>query len=296
MSIVLSNTTIEVTIDLPQEGYSASRFDGSGKITSLKFKGLELLGTELENQNQEDDKTFGKGLYNEFGSMNPLGFREASIGEYCHKIGVGMVLKEDESYDFQKPYSIKPSEVEIQKSEDRITFTTIGELHKEYAYVLRKTLSLKEDGIQIDYRLENTGSKVIRTNEYNHNFIRFSEDLIGNDYSLTIPTELRLEELTELVNKEKAMAIKENEIQFAKSPTEAFFISTEFKDRFVDANWKLENKAINIGISETGDFKTKQFHLWGTPHVICPEIFIDIEINPNDSFSWSRRYQIYELE
>ncbi len=296
MSLVLSNKHFAITIDLPQEGYQNSRFDHSGKITSLQFNGTELLASELENQTHKDDKSFGRGLYNEFGTTNPLGFEEAKIGAYFHKIGVGMIRKEEESYHFQKPYPVIPLEVDIKPSEDQITFNSIGKFNQGYAYVLKKTISLKEDGIQIDYQLENTGSKVIKTNEYNHNFIGFGDSFIGNDYTLTIPTELRLEELTELVNKEKAMSIKDKKIEFVKSPTQAFFISTELKDREVDAFWKLENKALNIGISETGNFKTKQFHLWGTPHVICPETFIDIELNPTEYFSWSRRYQVYELE
>lgn len=296
MSIVLSNKHIEISIDLPEEGYTDSRFDHSGKVIGFQCKGIELLATELEHQNEEQNKAFGRGLYNEFGMANPLGFNEAKIGAHCHKIGAGLVLKEDCSYNFQKPYSTIPLQVAVEQSEYQVSFRSIGRLNLGYAYVLHKSISLKDDGILIEYRLENTGTKVIKTQEYNHNFLRFQDSSIGGDYRLSIPTELRLHELTELVNKEKVMSIKDKEIEFVSRPTEAFFISTELNNRDVDAFWKLENKTLNIGITETGDFKTKQFHLWGTSHVICPEVFIDIEINPGGSFLWSRRYKVYELE
>ena len=295
MAYQLKNQNLAITIDSHNENYNCSRFDCTGKIRSIKFRDVELLSSELELQNNEEDKKFGRGLYNEFGTKNPLGFLNTDIGDYYHKVGVGLIHKKEIEYNCQKPYPFIPLEVDIQCSANQINFRSKSRVHKGYSYTLHKRIILQKNEIQITYILENSGTKVIKTNEYNHNFLRFKNCSIDKGYVLTIPTDLRLEELTELVNKEKVMSITDDEIIFLKKPKEAFFISTELKNRDVDAFWKLENKSLNIGMSEVGDFKTRQFHLWGCAHVISPEVFIDIEINPSESKKWTRTYSFYEL-
>ena len=48
-------------------------------------------------------------------------------------------------------------------------------------------------------------------------------------------------------------------------------------------------------ICETGDFKTNAINLWGMPHVICPEIFLNITLEPNEFKEWSRTYAVFKL-
>ena len=69
-------------------------------------------------------------------------------------------------------------------------------------YHLNKHIKLQENGVTISYFLKNTGVKKLESNEYNHNFLCFGPSIIGPDYTLTLPTEIRLDELTELVNKD----------------------------------------------------------------------------------------------
>ena len=69
----------------------APRFDQTGKISSLSFKGIPLTTNELPKVN--DPKINGRGFYNEFDIVEPSGFREAQVGEWFHKIGVGTAAK-----------------------------------------------------------------------------------------------------------------------------------------------------------------------------------------------------------
>ena len=107
MPVFLKNKFIEVTIDLPQDNYQFSRFDWSGKIVDFKYRGIPI--TTTEKPFQKDNDPFGKGFYNEFGIQDALGFHEAPIGGWFHKIGVGLLKKDSEHYDFQKSYKIKPA-------------------------------------------------------------------------------------------------------------------------------------------------------------------------------------------
>ena len=63
----------------------------------------------------------------------------------------------------------------------------------------------------------------------------------------------------------------------------------------VKAQWKLGNKRNKICISEKGDFETNSINLWGCRHVISPELFIDINLKPDNTKKWSRTYILYNL-
>ena len=89
MPVVLKNSKLDLHIDLPGEGYTAPRFDQTGKISSLSFKGILLTTSELPQGN--DPITNGRGYYNEFDIDEPSGFQEAQVGEWFHKIGVGLL-------------------------------------------------------------------------------------------------------------------------------------------------------------------------------------------------------------
>ena len=295
MAITLQSKYLKICIDEPQKNYSGSRFDWSTKIIEIEYNGIPLLSSELSNQNTHEDELFGKGLYNEFGSSNPLGFDTTKIGKPFHKIGIGSLPKKDTKYRNQEQVDVNSAEFEFDHSSKEFTCLVTAPVLNGFSYSLKKKIQLHEDRFSIHYSLTNSGTEVLKTNEYNHNFLRFKDLPIDQGYALTIPTDLRLGELTELVNKEKVMSIANDQIQFVKKPTEPFFISTELKDRNVDAFWKLENTSLNIGMSETCDFKTRQFHLWGCDHVISPELFIDIEINPSETKEWTRTYSFYEL-
>ena len=65
MPYKLNNDILEIQWDLPSEGYDFSRFDWTGKITQIRFKGVPV--TTLEQKNAVNPTHFGMGLYNEFG-------------------------------------------------------------------------------------------------------------------------------------------------------------------------------------------------------------------------------------
>ncbi len=293
MSHILKNKNLEIKIDLPLENYNFSRFDWTGKIVEVKFKN-KLLST-IERTDAQNENYLGKGFYNEFGIDTALGFDETKIGDWFHKIGVGLLKKEGSPYLFHKNYEIKPAEFKIFNKPNCIVIHCISEATNGYSYLLKKKIELQESGFSINYTLQNTGEKDIITDEYAHNFIAIDKGLIGPNYRLKFPFSLKLEQFKETVNPEEKVVFKQNEIKFKASPEEQFFFSNLTGSKNSTAKWEVINLKSNIGISETGSFQTNKINLWGWKHVISPELFFKIHIKPGKSTEWTRNYTVFEI-
>ena len=195
-----------------------------------------------------------------------------------------------------KLHQMKPATFEVSKKEKSLFTRCIPGKVNGYDYLLEKEIIINEDGFQINYFLENKGEKVIRTNEYCHNFISIDKELIGKDYVLKFPFEIIPENLNQIVNPDEFVKLRNNEITFLETPTQPFFYSNLSGGKEINAFWELKNLKKKLGISETGSFTTKAINLWGIGHVISPELFIDIFLEPSKSKEWSRSYRIFEID
>lgn len=293
MTHILKNKNLEIHIDTPLENYKFSRFDWTGKVALLKYQNIQI--STVESTDCQNEYDYGKGFYNEFGIDTALGFEETEIGGWFHKIGVGLLKKEDSKYQFNKNYKIKPAEFKVISESNKLIITCISEAINGYAYLLRKEIELDNNGFSIKYYLENTGEKDIKTNEYVHNFIGINNERIGIDYILKFPFKIKPALFEETVNPEQKVDIGINDIKFNGSPSEQFFFSNLTGKENVNAKWELSNLKSGIGISETGNFKTKSVNIWGWKHVICPELFFDVFIKPDKSIEWSRNYNVFKI-
>ncbi|MGB5667509.1 MAG: hypothetical protein WBM53_11710 [Maribacter sp.] len=294
MAHILKNKNLEIHIDPPLENYNSSRFDWTGKIVKVKFRNILVSGTE--RMDWEEEQHLGKGFYTEFGIDTPLGFDEAKIGGWFHKIGVGLLKKDDNQYIFNKAYEIKPAQFKTTTNSNKIIIECKSQAINGYSYLLKKEIELFESSFVINYFLQNTGTKPIITNEYNHNFVAINKDSIGKNYILKFPFQLKPKLFGEIVNPERKVDIGLNEIKFNGLPKEQFFFSNLSGDETVDAGWELINLKNKIGISETGSFKTIKVNLWGWEHVISPELFFNMDINSGQSIKWSRTYNLFKIE
>jgi len=294
MAHILKNKNLEIHIDLPIENYNFSRFDWTGKIVEVKFQNIQL--SSIESTDCQNEHYFGKGFYNEFGINTALGFDETDIGGWFHKIGVGLLKKDDTQYLFSKNYEIKPAEFKIIYESNRLLISCKSKAINGYSYLLKKEIELQENSFTIKYCLQNTGEKDIITDEYVHNFAAINKELIGNNYILKFPFQLKPELFSDTVNPEQKVDIGQNHIKFNSSPKEQFFFSNLTGSENVDAQWELINLKSKIGISETGSFQTNKVNLWGTKHVISPELFFNISIKPSQSTEWTRNYNVYKVK
>ena len=290
MPHILKNKNLEVHIDLPTENYNFSRFDWTGKIVKLIFNNIPLSGTEITNCDNEHQ--YGKGFYNEFGIDTALGFAETEVGDWFHKIGIGLLKKEGAEYLFNKNYKIKPADFNIETDLDKILIICKSDFVNGYSYILTKEIKLQGNSFIINYNLKNTGDNVIITDEYVHNFTAINNDLIGSNYVLKFPFKLQPKLFNETVNPENKVEIKQNEITFNDIPNDQFFFSNLSGHRATQAKWELTNLNCNISICETGSFETKKVNLWGWKHVISPELFFQFSVEPGQSQEWTRTYHL----
>ncbi|MFK7980206.1 MAG: hypothetical protein AB8G86_09520 [Saprospiraceae bacterium] len=294
MPYLLKNKQLEIHIDHPLEQYQATRFDWTGKISVVNFQNMPLSG--IERTDGQNESALGKGFYNEFGIDTALGFDATPIGGWFHKIGIGLLKKTDDTYAFHKSYDIQPATFTIKEASNQLIIVCQSALVNGYAYTLRKSIELKKNSFIIHYYLENTGEKVIITDEYVHNFTAINQALISANYALNFPFHLKPALFEETVNPEKKVILEPKSIQFSGTPTKPFFFSNLSGNEKVAASWELVNQQHKIGIRESGNFQTDKVNLWGWKHVISPELFFKINLTPNQSTEWIRQYDVYQIE
>ena len=293
MAHILKNNHLELHIDAPTENYSCTRFDWTGKISQLKFQNIPL--TTIENTDLINTACFGKGFYNEFGIETPLGFHETAIGGWFHKIGIGLLKKENEQYLFHKKYAVKPAKFSVSTEANAVIIHCTSEAFNGYSYKLTKEIKLYSSSFTVKYTLHNTGEKEIVTDEYVHNFMATDNALKGKEYALEFPFKLEPPLFDETVNTEQKVAIGSNRITFKETPKEQFFFSNLSGGKLENAAWTLLNSNTKIGIQETGNFQTNKMNVWGWGHVISPELFFKINIKAGKALEWTRTFEVFKI-
>ena len=293
MTHILKSNNLKVAIDFPLENYKGSRFDWSGKISSIRFENLPL--TTIEDTGSKDVDFLGKGLYNEFGITSPIGFEETPVGGWFHKIGVGLLKKEHKDYLFHRNHIIKPARFDVNYENQKIIIFCKSEDVNGYSYILKKEITVSENSFIINYSLHNTGEKRIITDEYVHNFMAINNTLIDKDYELKFPFPINPSLFDETVNSEKKVEIGLENIAFNKTPKKQFFFSNLTGGKELQAEWMLTNTKTNVGIKEIGNFKTDKINVWGWKHVISPELFFKISIDPKKTIEWSRKFEVFKI-
>ena len=293
MTHILKSKSLKVAIDLPIENYKGSRFDWSGKISSVRFENLPL--TTIEDTESKNIDFLGKGLYNEFWITSPVGFEETPVGGWFHKIGVGLLKKQHKEYLFHRNHLIKPASFDISYEDHQIKIICKSELVNGYSYILKKEISISENSFTINYFLHNTGEKKIITDEYVHNFMAINNALIGEDYTLKFPFQINSSLFDETVNSENKVEIGLDNVTFNKTPKKQFFFSNLTGGKELQAEWILTNLKANVGIKEFGSFKTDKINLWGWKHVISPELFFKISVDTKETVEWSRKFDVFKI-
>ena len=204
----ISNGEITANVYLPDAKngfYKTTRFDWSGAIGSLKYKGHEYYGawfskiTDIydfgyEGPNKDvlsADFTAMVGPAEEFGA---LGYNDVPAGGLFVKPGVGVLRRDDMTYNHSRPYAIANGGTwDVKTSRDAVEFThTLSEPSIGYGYVYNKVIRLTPGRPQmtISHVLRNTGTKPIVTNVYNHNFTTIDKQTTGPDVEITVPWQM----------------------------------------------------------------------------------------------------------
>jgi hypothetical protein len=292
---MLKNELLTLEIPEPGKTYTWPRFDWMGMVSQVTYKGRHTFCT-TETRNPWRVTKRGIGLCNEFGIEQAVGYADCKPGERFPKIGVGLLLKKSEKrYRFFKNYSIKPFPYSVTRNNDSLIFKAGAAETRGYAVEYVKTILLEKNRFTVDYTLKNTGAKAVNTNEYFHNFVSINHENIGPEYVLKFPFKLNAAAFTMTIDPGAFFRIQENRLTWHETPKKEFFIRHVNPSPLENGFWSLEHTRHKVGIKETCDFPIDLINLWGKKHVVSPEIFYTLTVNPGETASWRRVYEVYEL-
>jgi len=235
----------------------------------------------------------GRGFYNEFGIDSAIGYDECQAGQRFHKIGTGMLTKDTEPYFFLKNYDVLPAVIEFELLGEKVVFTVKSSELNGYAYHLKKSVMLDNSSFSIKYELENTGIKPFRTSEYVHNFLCLNGRTINEDYSLKFPFIINPATFTETVNRLSQVSFENDMVNWNSDIAEPFFFSNMNSKTKESSWWELIQKKERIGVKESCYGKVNKVNLWGTRHVVSPELFHPIDLNPGEKECWIRTFDFF---
>ncbi len=291
----ISNGIIKARLYLPDTKngyYMATRFDWSGVISSLEYKGHNYFGQWFEKYSPIIHDAI-MGPVEEF---SPLNYDEADPWGNFVKIGVGILTKPaDKKYSSFTLYPIvDPGYWKTEKKADGVKF--MQELKDEnYSYEYTKSVQLVrgKPEMVISHILKNTGKETIETDVYNHNFFVIDNQPTGPGLALTFPVDISgtgrgIGDIAEL---------RGNRVVFNRDLVKGESIycpSLEgLNDSLVDYDIKIENLITGAGARIRSDQPLSKMVLWGCSTTLCPEPYIHIKVEPGKDFRWSYYYEFY---
>lgn len=301
MSFFLENGNLKLEITAPGEMYRGERFDWNGSVIQMYYKGLPLLGMET-GEKEFDTEINARGLYGEFGIKNCIGYEDIEVGEYFPKIGTGWLKKNNHPYSFANRYERKPLNFSYSTNpeEKYAVFNCNSGDEMGYSYFYSKKITINADGFTESYSFSNTGSKLIETTHYVHNFFKPGKENIGPHISIEFPSDFDYSILLENVRTLGVLENQKGKLNFLKEPeTDYFFggIWTALNDCTLkenDPSWVLKDRLHGIQVSETDSFEPWNADLWGYKKNVSPEIFYYLKAAPGETVKWSRTYKISE--
>jgi hypothetical protein len=293
-STTISNEEVQMKVYLPdpEKGlYRATRFDWSGVIGSVQYKGHEYFGYWKDTH----DPMFHEDLTGPVeGFIKPgLGYEDAEPGEGFIRIGVGIIGKEKEpEYDWKKTYKILDhGKWNVNQGKDWITFTHEINSDFGYRYVYTKTLRLQNNGFSIEHTLRNTGEKTIETDQFNHNFFMIDGERSGPAFRISFPYAISTDD-----DLKGFLDIEDKDLYFVKelSDDNSVFVELSgYGEEATDHQVTVVNQNSGAGVRFTVDKPLSRMAFWACETTLCPENFIRIAVEPGQEENWTSDYTLF---
>ena len=307
----ISNGQLRARLYLPdaQRGfYRSTRFDWSGVIGSLEYKGHQFYSPWFTKTDASVRDFIYKdadiitsaqssmvGPAEEF--SRPQGYTSAKPGGTFVKIGVGVLRKSDDSaYSGYSNYDLVDAGTwTVNRKPDSVEFTqAVTDLSSGYGYVYQKTVRLTpgKPEMTIAHSLRNTGRLPLQTTQYNHNFLVLDHAVTGPDFRIAVPFAIQPAPPPET----DAAEVRGKEIVFRRTLEREERVGigikgfgTEAKDYDV----RVENVKTGAGFRVTSDRPVASMSLWSIRSVISMEPFVDVSTEPGATTSWTYTYTYF---
>ena len=310
----IANELVHANLYLPDpvKGfYRGTRFDWSGVITSLQYKGHDYYGPWFTATDPSVSDFVYRGAdivagpcsaitgpVEEFTTNgSALGFAEAKAGGTFIKIGIGVLRKPDDAkYSSYRQYKlVDGGKWTVKNSPEAVSFTQ--DLHDPdsgYAYEYHKTVKLVngQPKLIIEHTLKNVGSKPIESSVYNHNFLVLDHQATGPDFVISFPFALKTDQPLE----QDLAEVKGNKIVYKRvlqGEDRVFGRLDGYSENAADNGFQIENSRVKAGLKIAGNRPLSRVNFWCIRSVIAVEPYIDMSIPPGGEFEWADRYEYY---
>ena len=291
----ISNSILKAMIYLPdaENGYyRATRFDWSGVISSLEYRDHKYFGKWLDNYSP----TSHNSIMGPVDSFEPLNYDNTKPGGAFVKIGVGSLMKTDnQPFNAFTTYPfIDLGTWEITSEEAKIKFQHILD-HKDYSYVYTKTIELVKGKAEmvITYKLKNTGKLAIATEVFNHNLLIFDNQVVGKGFELSFQKSISCADISRGIG--DIVEIHDKKLKIIRSLDKgesAYCGSLEgINNNLNGYNIKIDCFKTGTGVRITGNKPLSKLVFWCNTKTICPEPYININVDPGKEFSWETTYE-----
>lgn len=256
----LDNDLLHVGLYLPDTArgyYRATRFDWSGVMPVVEYKGHRFVTQWFPKYGPRiNDAIMGP-----VESFSPVGYGD---GETFVQIGVGVLERTDTlKYNAFRYYPIVDAgKWTVKRSRRRVSFRQVIEGRYDY----KKDVVLDGAGLRLVHHLTNTGSAVLETDVFDHNFFRMDSTMTGSGSRIDVPGD--------------SVVIRE--------PITKVYGQMHGKGEY---DIRMENSSTGIHIR--CDRPLSKLVYWGSPTILCPEPYIHVRVEPGQTFSWTIYYQFY---
>ncbi len=296
---LITNGQINAVIYLPDEDrgyYRGARFDWSGVVGCLSYKGHTYFGVWFPHYDPflHDAIT---GPVEEFRSKNGgvLHYDQAKPGDLFVKPGVGLLRRIDDApFKFSAQYPlVDPGKWTIRVRRDAVSFRQDLKSPFGIAYVYKKVLRLDKQGpfLTLEHEWKNTGTEVIDTEVYEHDFFVLDGAPTGPAMRVRFPFEPSAEgDLKNGARVEGKEIVYGRDLEAGQSANGSL---TGFSDKVSDYDFVVENRKTGVGVEQSGSLPISSLLFWSIRTTICPEAYVHIRISPGQTAHWTIRYRFY---
>jgi len=302
----ISNGIVSAKVYLPGESglYRGTRFDRTGVVAQATYKGHNFGQYWFSStspavhdfiwQNGQVTVSTASGAAGPVEEFTAIGFDQAGAGGKFLKVGVGILKRDTDTYDFVHTYPVvnegKRSE-SATKTQVRLTHD-LSDKDTGYGYSYTKTVRLVPGKAQmvIEHELKNTGTKPIETAVYCHNFLTLGT---GNEnVAISAPFNITADKpftpgAAEVSGKtiRYLRAVKEGES--VTSPISGFGNSAS------DYDFKVMNTKTGFGQRIRADQPLSRINFWSIRTNVSWEPYIAISLKPGETKRWTYTYDYF---
>ena len=302
----ISNGIVSAKVYLPGDGafYRGTRFDRTGVVAHATYKGIDYgqywfssyspYVHDFAWQNGQVTVSPASGAAGPSEEFTAIGYDEAGMGGKFLKIGVGILKRDTDAYDFVHTYPVLNEgkrTASATKTSVRMTHD-LSDKDTGYGYSYVKTVRLVpgKAQMQIEHVLKNTGKKDIVTAVYCHNFLSLAP---GNEnLTLTAPFNLQAGKPLQA----DAASVNGNTLKYLRAVKEGESVTspfTGFGDKVSDYDFKVVNTASGFGQRIRADQPLSRINFWSIRTTFSWEPYIAISLKPGETKRWTYTYDYF---